>query len=63
MKKYKVLRLETGATPTPPNPCDIEKAIKSMTSQGWCFIQLESGGVGGAGFLGTWVYLLFEREH
>ena len=61
MKKYKVIRIVSGAS-EPPGSEDIEKAIESTVSDGWEFVQITTGGGGtGNGSVTSWVYLLFEK--
>jgi len=62
MKKYKVSCLISGST-LPPEPEHIETEIETLTTQGWKFTQITTGGGGsGQGSVTSWVYLLFERE-
>jgi len=61
MKKYKVVCLQKIATVEPPEPSEIEEAIENMTSEGWHFVQMSTGGAGVGGMVRTWVYLVFAR--
>ncbi|MBU3966479.1 MAG: hypothetical protein KKG76_03750 [Euryarchaeota archaeon] len=62
MKKYKASCLISGST-LPPEPEHIEAEIETMTTKGWSFTHISTGGGGsGQGSVTSWVYLLFERE-
>ncbi len=46
-----------------PEPEQIEAEIEDMTTKGWLFTHISTGGGGsGQGSVTSWVYLLFERE-
>lgn len=44
----------------PPDASSVEAEIQKAVSQGWKFVQLATGGVGGS-MISTWTYLVFEQ--